>query len=662
MRIAYRLAVAISMPCIIFAVTAGKEVRDISDSHSNAVLLNRMASGVTQISSYVHSLQRERGMTNVVASTKGAQMLSELTSQRKDTDTTSGPALGFLATLDDAAFATAVAAARSSVAKLADIRKKVDSYTIAPPEAFASYTAAIANLLALSSDTARLAQRGDTASAILAYVSLQQANERAGQERASTAAGIAKGKFDAAAFARMAGLQSAQDAYIDAFRAAATPQQREAFTNVMAHADAATVNKMRETVRAGAFEGDYKGLTASTWFAAASARMALIAKVENGVANDLLALTRAIETDASRMLLFLCTAFLLTFAATVAVGYFVARGVTRPLRATTAGMAELAKGNFAVHFPNLRAQDELGEIGRAAEAVVEQLGGVIRRVKASARDVNSASNEISMCSTDLSTRTEEQAASLEETSAAMEEMTSTVKKNSDNARQASDFAAEAATVANRGSNIVSDAVKAMAQIEESSCRISDIITVIDEIARQTNLLALNAAVEAARAGDAGRGFAVVASEVRNLAQRSASAAKDITALISSSTSQVGQGVQLVNRAGGALSEIVSSIGKVSEIVREIAHASAEQSTGLEEINRALMQLDTTTQQNSALVEESAATAMVLKTQADGMREQVDVFRLSDNDTSEPEHAAPAPRQKPAGAGGREASPRARLAA
>jgi methyl-accepting chemotaxis protein len=249
----------------------------------------------------------------------------------------------------------------------------------------------------------------------------------------------------------------------------------------------------------------------------------------------------------------------------------------------------------------------------------------IKAIATAAREVSNATSEISAGTTDLSQRTEEQAASLEETSAAMEEISATVKKNAENAQAANVSASSTREVADRGGQVVAQAVEAMARIEASSRKISDIIVVIDEIARQTNLLALNAAVEAARAGESGRGFAVVATEVRSLAQRSSQAAKDIKDLIGNSTGQVKEGVELVNRAGTALHDVVESIKGVAGLVSEIAGASIEQSTGIEQINKALNQMDEVTQQNSALVEENAATAKTLEHQASAMADQVAFF-------------------------------------
>ena len=290
------------------------------------------------------------------------------------------------------------------------------------------------------------------------------------------------------------------------------------------------------------------------------------------------------------------------------------------------GLEQLAKGALTYRITTEFA-DEYKKVQSDFNAAIAQLQETIGAIVTSVREVSNASGEISTSTTDLSQRTEEQAASLEETSASMEEISATVKQNAENAQQANQFAVGTREVADRGGEVVAEAVKAMSRIEESSRKISDIIGVIDEIARQTNLLALNAAVEAARAGEAGRGFAVVASEVRSLAQRSSQAAKDIKDLIINSSGQVQEGVELVNRAGTSLNEILASIKKVANIVSDIAAASAEQATGLEQVGKALNQMDEVTQQNSALVEENAATAKTLEQQARAMDERVAFFHI-----------------------------------
>jgi methyl-accepting chemotaxis protein len=290
------------------------------------------------------------------------------------------------------------------------------------------------------------------------------------------------------------------------------------------------------------------------------------------------------------------------------------------------GMVKMAEGDLT-HRLGEGFTETYRQIKDDFNAMAERLQQTIGSIVLATREIANASAELSGSTTDLSQRTEEQAASLEQTSASMEEISATVRKNAENAQQANQSANNTRAVADRGGQVVAKAVDAMARIEESSRKISDIISVIDEIARQTNLLALNAAVEAARAGEAGRGFAVVASEVRSLAQRSSQAAKDIKDLITNSNNQVKDGVDLVNRAGAALHEIVDSIKNVVQTVSDIANASVEQATGLDEVNRALTQMDEVTQQNSALVEENAATARTLEQQSKVMDERVAAFRI-----------------------------------
>ena len=289
-------------------------------------------------------------------------------------------------------------------------------------------------------------------------------------------------------------------------------------------------------------------------------------------------------------------------------------------------LGTISDGDLTVRLPDSMS-GAYAQIRTDFNGMAERPHETVVAISNATRDVSNAAAEISNATTDLSQRTEEQAAGLEETSAAMEHISTMVKQNAGNAKQASQLANGTREVADRSGTVVASAVDAMSRIAESSTKITDIITVIDEIARQTNLLALNAAVEAARAGDAGRGFAVVASEVRSLAQRSSQAAKDINGLITLSATQVQDGVGLVNQAGASLGEIVASIKSVAELVSGIAAASAEQSAGLDEVNKALTQMDTLTQQNSAFVEENAATAKTLEQQAAVTGQQISFFTL-----------------------------------
>ncbi|MBB1116684.1 MCP four helix bundle domain-containing protein [Stenotrophomonas sp. W1S232] len=272
-----------------------------------------------------------------------------------------------------------------------------------------------------------------------------------------------------------------------------------------------------------------------------------------------------------------------------------------------------------------------------ANTTVANLTGIVGRIQQATGNINTAASEIATGNSDLSRRTEQQAASLEETAASMEELTSTVRQNADHARQANQLAIGAADVASSGGQVVGEVVNTMGQIEESSRRIAEIISVIDGIAFQTNILALNAAVEAARAGEQGRGFAVVASEVRTLAQRSAAAAKEIKDLIDDSVGKVNQGSTLVRRAGSTMQEIVNSVQRVTGIMAEISAASQEQTAGIEQVNQTVMQMDEATQQNAALVEEASAAARAMEEQANQLADAVAVFRLEEH--SQPVHTA-----------------------
>ena len=303
--------------------------------------------------------------------------------------------------------------------------------------------------------------------------------------------------------------------------------------------------------------------------------------------------------------------------------------VVRPLRASADVIKALADGSLT-HTVSGEYQGEFAMLQEAVNTSVNNLLNMVGKIRESTVNISTAAKEISQGNTDLSQRTEEQASSLEETASSMEQMTSTVKQNADNAREANQLAAGAREQAERGGKVVGEAVSAMGEINTASKKIADIIGVIDEIAFQTNLLALNAAVEAARAGEQGRGFAVVAAEVRNLAQRSAGAAKEIKALIKDSVEKVGEGTKLVDMSGQTLEEIVTSVKKVSDIVAEIAAASQEQSSGIEQVNKAVMQLDQVTQQNAALVEEAAAASESMDEQASGLRDLMKFFKTGND--------------------------------
>ncbi|MGX9772270.1 methyl-accepting chemotaxis protein [Janthinobacterium aestuarii] len=327
----------------------------------------------------------------------------------------------------------------------------------------------------------------------------------------------------------------------------------------------------------------------------------------------------------SRNLLLVLAVLALGFG--VVCAWLLTMGIVRPLRTAVEIARKVADGDLTAQI-DASAKDETGQLLQALKDMNTSLLNIVGEVRSGTDSIATSSTQIAAGNQDLSSRTEEQAGSLEETASSMEELTSTVKQNADNARQANQLAASAAQVAVKGGEVVAQVVGTMESINASSNKIVDIISVIDGIAFQTNILALNAAVEAARAGEQGRGFAVVASEVRNLAQRSASAAKEIKTLIGASVEQVNAGSMLVAQAGSTMNDIVDSVQRVSDIITEITAASSEQSVGIDEINRAIGQMDAVTQQNAALVEESAAAAESMQHQAHNLAQVVSVFKLN----------------------------------
>ncbi|HCW97198.1 MAG TPA: methyl-accepting chemotaxis protein [Pantoea sp.] len=334
---------------------------------------------------------------------------------------------------------------------------------------------------------------------------------------------------------------------------------------------------------------------------------------------------RTIVSAASTAITITLVCAALAIVASILLGIYLTRSIVRPLTEAVGVAERVAAGDLSSKI-TIDSRDETGVLMRALQQMNDNLLSIVTEVRTGSDTIAVASNQISSGNLDLSTRTEQQASSLEETASAMEQMTSTVKHNADNAREANQLVATTSAVAREGGVVMEQVIEKMEAIALSSKKIVDIISVIDSIAFQTNILSLNAAVEAARAGEQGRGFAVVASEVRNLAQRSASAAKEIKLLIEDSVMKVDEGSRLVSHAGSTIGEVVNSVNSVAGIMSEITIASSEQSTGISEINMAITQMEAVTQQNAALVQEASAASQALQDQAERMAQAMSVFK------------------------------------
>ncbi len=803
--------------------------------------LTTLAEATTAIGAAAHELQKERGASALFLGSGGTQFRDELTAQRRATDGAVAGLRTVLASLRGeaayTAFFTAVGDAEALFESLAARRAGIDGLTVKGADSFAFYTRAIGGLLDSTYAIVALTDDAALKSQVMTYALFMQGKERAGQERATGSAGFAAKAFDGALYRRLTSLIAAQDTFFSGVRGIAPPAIIAALDAEMTGSALDTVQTMRTTALDAGIGGDLNGVRAPDWFAATTARIDRMKRVEDAIAADLHTQANAMAHTAARDFTIVLAVAVGGSLLALAIGVAVVRPITHAIGGLTDATARIAEGEVTVTIPGEERGDEVGALARSiheirnagvaamrvkaaldsvsanvmladtdgtviyanaailamfrraetdirarfpafsadriiggeidalhddpamnsrtlatltaphearialgvrrfdlvatpvrdesgerrgtvvewrdvtqelaiqaevgamaaaaaagdfgrrvpeagkegfmlelarsmntlaetaarslddvvrflaalaggdlscritgahqgmfariqgdANRTAERLGGIVTSIVDAATTISTAAGEISAGSADLAERTEQQASSLEQTAASMEELGATVRSNADNAQRANRMASDARTRAESGGDVAGSAVGAMRRIEGSSRKITDIIGVIDEIAFQTNLLALNAAVEAARAGDAGRGFAVVAQEVRNLAQRSAQASKEIKSLILDSDSQVHDGVALVQKAGNALDGIVGSVKEVAVLIAGMATASAEQASALDEINSAVAQMDEMTQKNAALVEETTAAAHQLAEQAHTLTQIVAFFR------------------------------------
>ncbi len=506
------------------------------------------------------------------------------------------------------------------------------------PDSFARHTALLADQLALLDavlDVSGMMLDPETATYYLiqaTFVHLPMLTEALGQARGRGVGLITRGEIGALDRAQMAAL---------ADRARSAQQQAQAALTKAAAADAGLQRAARPIIDEGAkaagaaielverqlVQAERPTMAPPDYYRETTAHIDAQFKIAEAASSTLRTLLDDRVVDSRRQMGVTLAALLLLGGVGFALGWVIVRTMLRSVREAVEVAHRVASGDLTGAIV-VSGRDEMADLLRAMKDMQERLVDVVGLVRGNAQSVATASMQIAQGNHDLSSRTEEQAASLEQTAATMDQLGSTVRNNADNARQADQLAQSASEVAQRGGSVVADVVQTMHRIDEAARRIAEITGTIDGIAFQTNILALNAAVEAARAGEHGRGFAVVAGEVRGLAQRAAGAAREIKSLIGASVERVEQGSVQADRAGETMHEVVAAIKRVSDIVAEISHASSEQANGVVQVGQAVSQMDQVTQQNSALVEESAAAAESLRQQAARLVDAVAVFRLT----------------------------------
>jgi methyl-accepting chemotaxis protein len=640
-RIGTKLAISVAIPLIALVALAGFDLSLKWNTRSEMAGLGELADGVAGISRLVHELQRERGLSAVFISSKGAQMRSELAAQRGMTDQQRQRAAAFVAQLRTIAptseFKDVAAQAEASIAAMDRRRNEIDALSMTTADSIAYLTETIANLLAVGGEIAKVGSRGDVTTAISAYVNFMQGKERAGQERATVAAGIAAGKFDMAAYSRALGLVAAQATFFRVFDASATSHQRDVFKRTLSAPASETVSKMREIVTAGGLSGDMKGLEAATWFEAATARIDLFKAVEDQIAGDLKALTTAIEGEATHAFTVLAAIIVFCLMLCLLASAIMTRSITRPLAAFGSALHELSIGNFTVALPGLSRRDEIGTMARAVEAFKDKaqekarleaeaqqasereraaerkkveereaaeraaatereeasrkdamhkladsfetaVGSIIKQVSAASTELEAAAITLSKTAETTQHQSTIVASASEQASANVQSVASATEEMTSSIREISRQVRESSKIANEAVQQAGETNARIDELSKAAARIGDVVKLITSVAEQTNLLALNATIEAARAGEAGRGFAVVAHEVKALAAQTAKATDEISAQVSGMQTATQQSVVAIERIGG-------TIGRISEISSTIAAAVEQQGAATQEIAR-----------------------------------------------------------------------------
>jgi methyl-accepting chemotaxis protein len=638
------LAIALA-PLVGLTYFAGASFLERNGAAREAAHIGTLVELAVRAGNLVHETQRERGATALYVSSAGKTFQAELDAQRRNTDQRSSEFRAFSKEAGSKLPERAredLAGALRELELLPGTRTRVTQLAGQSKEFIAYYTS-LNELLLNSIANIASGTNAELMRASSAYLSLLRAKENAGLERAQLSSVLVSKGFAPGQLFTVAAVISRQQTHLRAFVELA-PTEVVAAYQAKARGEVFTrVEQLEKSALAAASPQDFN-VDPKVWFEAATARIDGLKEIEELLAHTLNTRVSSDRSAARSAALLALGLWLSVTALALGQALLIVRVITRPVANAVDVLAAVAEGNLTAKLV-ASSKDEIGQITSALDRAVDGMRSAMLETRAVANGVSVASEELSSAADDISSGAQEQAASLEETAASLEEITSTMNQNAGNARHAAQLATRSREVAEHGGRVAASAMRAMGEITEASRRIADILTTIDEIAFQTNLLALNAAVEAARAGEQGRGFAVVATEVRNLAQRSATAAKQIKALIADSSSKVNAGSNQVNECGKALQEIVTSVSRVTDTISEIAAASREQDMGIAQVSKAVTQMDQVTQANAAQTEEMSATAASLAEQAKQLRQLVARFELGD-DAPVPVASAAPPTPKP----------------
>jgi methyl-accepting chemotaxis protein len=628
LKLKHKLSILVGIPVgFLFFQSSHEAARNLGAIAKAGVNLE-LAHLSEKLGAAVHETQKERGLSALHLGAAGDARHERLVAQRAETDRRVTELQAFVSAMkadvygED--FGRQLAGLREQLGALAGIREGVSRKSLPAAEAIGFFARLNSAAIDLEVWSGRLAADADLARISSAHLALKRLKEKSSIERALLGSAAAGGKFAPGMYERFVRMVAEQDMLEQAFFAAAS---RASIDLYRARLSGEAINAAHDMRRAAFTGAGGEGMDAARWFAVQTAKIERLKEIEDHIAAEAIAHAEGLA-DGSRSGLIVAGVFLLIALGTsLGLGIYIVRRVTGSVLRARDAAARIAAGDLAADIDDT-GSDEVGQLLRSMSEMSAQLHRILTEINEGAGMIETAAREISAGNSELSVRTQEQASALEETAASMEQMTGSVKHNAENAQATIEAANAAKTQAHDGALVATNAIGAMDSIRDHSQKIAGIISVIDEIAFQTNLLALNAAVEAARAGEHGRGFAVVATEVRNLAQRSAGAAREIKALINETGERVKEGSDMVDQSGETLAMIVGSAAAVSNKVAEITNASHEQAQGIEQVNKALMQLDSTTQQNAALVEEVAAASKSLEDQAKHLFELIAFFRLT----------------------------------